>query len=254
MPIANSASNFMYGANEISRVMLGSHEIWTRETPEPIPNPKYITAYKINAEGAITADKQEFEYLYQCVNFLKYYTQGFYQHVVIGELANVTTLYSTFDGCTYLKSLVIPKTVTKVYGKFMNTSIEELVFPDSVTNIGAGDDLLNLRVSKELKRIEFTGKLQVEPDASYVPPPDVSYCPKLKEIILSNGTQRLSKGYWMECTALEEIHIPSSVTRINQTTFSETTALKRIYIAKSKGSISYAPWGAPSGCQVFWTG
>lgn len=55
-------------------------------------------------------------------------------------------------------------------------------------------------------------------------------------------------------TKLKKILIPSTMQTIPETTFTNCTVLETITINKPEGSITGAPWGAPSTTQVVWTG
>ena len=75
----------------------------------------------------------------------------------------------------------------------------------------------------------------------------------LAGISIPNGVEELGKwafGYGN----LASITIPSSITNIDKHAFDGCSLLTNITINKPTDSISGAPWGAPSGCTITWTG
>ena len=54
--------------------------------------------------------------------------------------------------------------------------------------------------------------------------------------------------------SIREIIIPSTVTVIHNTAFSGANNLEKIIINKPEGSITDAPWSAPSSTQIIWNG
>ena len=68
--------------------------------------------------------------------------------------------------------------------------------------------------------------------------------------------QPSSWSIFQNATSLKEIYTPSTFgsNSLDIYAFSGCTALEKIVINKSEGSISRAPWGAPSSCEIIWNG
>ena len=76
----------------------------------------------------------------------------------------------------------------------------------------------------------------------------------LDSINLPEGLLSIGAFCFAACVSLQKITIPSSVTEVGQNSFNGCTVLETITINKPEGSITGAPWGAPSTTQVVWTG
>ena len=98
---------------------------------------------------------------------------------------------NAFDGCTGLKAIKIPDTVTSIGPEaFKNTSITNLTIPDSV---------------KEIDQGAFTN------------------CKKLNYVKLSKSLVKLDYNIFSNCTCLQNITIPKSVKEIETTSISKNT-------------------------------
>ncbi|MBR3095222.1 MAG: leucine-rich repeat protein [Clostridia bacterium] len=105
-----------------------------------------------------------------------------------------------FNGCTELKSLVIPEGVTKVCGFDGCTGLTEIVFPNSVMEIYGFNDCSNLSsVTLPNQLTKIFG---------------FQNCPSLKSVNFPNtlrviGTERAVS--FSGCTSLTDVEIPASV-------------------------------------------
>lgn len=79
-------------------------------------------------------------------------------------------------------------------------------------------------------------------------------CLALANVGLPDGITSIDVFAFAYCKPLEAIEIPNSVKSIGENCFQGCTALETITINKPEGSITGAPWGAPSTTQVVWTG
>ncbi len=116
---------------------------------------------------------------------------------------------SAFSGCTSLKSITIPDSVTSIDGDvFRNcVSLESITIPDSVTSIG--DSV-------------FQG------------------CTSLESITIPDSVANIGSSAFYNCTSLESITIPDSVTSIGDYAFEGCTSLKSVTIPDSVKSIDYS--------------
>lgn len=82
----------------------------------------------------------------------------------------------------------------------------------------------------------------------------LGYCKGLTNIEIPNSVTSIGNSAFNQCTKLPSIKIPSSITSIGGSAFNGCTVLKTITIDKPEGSITGAPWGAPSTTQIIWNG
>lgn len=78
-------------------------------------------------------------------------------------------------------------------------------------------------------------------------------CTGVTSVDIQNTVTKIGSRVFYGCTSLTSITIPSSVTSIDANAFA-SSSLKSITIAKAEGEISGAPWGAPNGCTITYTG
>ena len=76
----------------------------------------------------------------------------------------------------------------------------------------------------------------------------------LTDVTIPNSVTSIEGLAFNYCTALTNVDIPNSVTSIGNNAFYNCTALETITIDKPEGSITGAPWGAPSTTQIIWNG
>ena len=133
--------------------------------------------------------------------------------------------YSINDGkatmCSYSgyqKAIEIPDTyegypVTAIgAGAFeYNTSVEEIILPDSVTELQTD------------KMDKYAGAFK--------------NCYSLKKINIPNGVTAITAGTFYECSSLEEIEIPDSVTSIGTHAFFDCSSLRSVNIPNTVTSI-----------------
>lgn len=82
-----------------------------------------------------------------------------------------------------------------------------------------------------------------------------SGCSLLETVDIMNTQLTTIEGSSFDgCRSLTSIEIPSTITSIGSNAFDGCTNLATITIHKAEGSITGAPWGAPSTTQIIWNG
>ena len=106
-----------------------------------------------------------------------------------------------FNGCSNLKSITIPPSVTTIgTGAFTFTSLTNVEIPSSVNTIGEGA---------------------------------FSACASLASIEISEGVKKICDSAFFCCTSLKSIEIPASVTIIHSRAFQECVSLESISFAEN---------------------
>lgn len=72
----------------------------------------------------------------------------------------------------------------------------------------------------------------------------------LTSVTIPNSVTSIGSNTFSYCTSLESVTIPEGVTSIANSVFSGCKSLKTIYCRFSEGSVSGAPWGAPSSTEI----
>ena len=141
-------------------------------------------------------------------------------------------------GCHFLKSLVIPDSVTNIgdYAFWGCKSLKSLVIPDSVTSIGdyAFDDCTSL------------SSLVIPEGVTSIGHCAFRGCYSLSNIVIPNGVTSIEDCAFSRCKSLVEVVIPDSVTSIGYWAFEGCRSLNDIIIPDSVTSIGY--W-AFEGCR-----
>ena len=139
-------------------------------------------------------------------------------------------------GCHFLKSLVIPDSVTNIgdYAFWGCKSLKSLVIPDSVTSIGdyAFDDCTSL------------SSLVIPEGVTSIGHCAFRGCYSLSNIVIPNGVTSIEDCAFSRCKSLVEVVIPDSVTSIGYWAFEGCRSLNDIIIPDSVTSIGDgAFWG-----------
>ena len=119
-------------------------------------------------------------------------------------------------GCHFLKSLVIPDSVTNIgdYAFWGCTSLKSLVIPDGVTSIG---------------------------DCAFYD------CESLKSLVIPDSVTSIGKSTFLNCKSLKSLVIPDSVTHIGNGAFKACSSLKSLVIPASVGNIIGNPFSGWNG-------
>ena len=134
---------------------------------------------------------------------------------IIGDLA--------FEGCTSLKSITIPDSVTNIgIAAFEGcTSLKSITIPDSVTNIG----MAAFEGCTSLKSITIPDSVTNIGIAAF------KGCTSLKSITIPDSVTNIGMAAFEGCTSLESITIPDSVTSIGKRVFKGCISLESIIIS-----------------------
>ena len=137
--------------------------------------------------------------------------------------------YDAFRGCTSLKSIDIPNSVTSIRRRafFDCRSLNSINIPDSVTLIESGA----FRFCRSLSSINLSNSVTVIRDETFW------YCTSLSSIDIPNSVTRIASQAFRDCTSLRTINIPNSVTSIGNYAFCGCTSLNSINIPNSVTSI-----------------
>ncbi len=163
----------------------------------------------------ITGSGDMFTYGYDAFPWYEYRSN--IKTIIIYGISNISDY--AFCGCSSLKSISIPNSVTSIGDDaFLGcSSLTTITIPDSVTTI--------------------------ENNA-------FSSCTGLKSITIPNSVTSIGDAAFSECSSLTTITIPDSVTTIENYAFSGCTGLKSITIPNSVTTIHF---GAFSGCSSLTT-
>ena len=127
-----------------------------------------------------------------------------------------------FDGCTLLKSVVIPKSVTEIGMRafYRCTNLESVEIPRSVESIGdeAFSDCTSLKSVKMEQGIEAIGNFAF------------SGCTSLNDITIPDGIKDIGAYAFSSCTELRGVTIPSSVKSVGEQAFSGCTLLSGVTV------------------------
>lgn len=77
-------------------------------------------------------------------------------------------------------------------------------------------------------------------------------CSDATEIILNDGLETINEEAFLNEHKIKEIIVPSSVTSIGENAFRGCYSLEKIIINKEEGSLTGAPWDAPTSTEIIW--
>lgn len=129
------------------------------------------------------------------------------------------------DVGTNLKSVAIPKTVTKFERwAFANSHFKSIDIPDSVTEI----ENLCFEYCYHLETVRLPRNLKTIATRVFYD------CKSLKDILIPNGVTHIKYEAFNGCTSLDSIIIPKSVTSIGKGAFAKCTSLRKVVIQSDK--------------------
>ncbi len=153
-----------------------------------------------------------------------------YHTLVVGcknsEIPNNENIISitgyAFEGCTGLKRLIIPDSVTSIGGSAFEgcTGLTTITIPAGVTKIWSG----TFEGCTGLKNVLIKGNISlIDTEAFYG-------CTGLESINMPEGLTEIGLGAFRDCESLEKITIPNSTTYIGRMAFSGCAGLKSLTI------------------------
>ena len=196
--------------------------------------------------------------------------------------SNVTEIGgNAFEGCTSLKSITIPSSVTIIQnaptnkwgsisgGAFFGcVSLSKVIIPSSVSFIGKCafmdcSNLVNISIPNSVTEIEdlaFCGctsltSINIPNSVKKLGGYAFSDCSSLTNVVLPNGLTEIgftdvtggeTGAVFSNCTSLSRITIPNGVTKINNRTFLNCSALASVTIPNSVTAIGSFAF---SGCS-----
>ena len=140
---------------------------------------------------------------------------------IVNVAEGITTIdKQAFKGCTNLKKVILPDSLTTIDDEaFSESGIHEITIPRGVTEIGN-----RAFYESELTKFVDQGNFSEIKNSSFM------NCKLLKEVILSNNIKEIGTSAFWGCESLESITIPNSVTELGSTVFVECKSLKTLTI------------------------
>jgi hypothetical protein len=139
------------------------------------------------------------------------------QKVEFGKNINNIAAYA-FYLCTSLKYVVLPNTITRIYGNAFNRhfSLRMVVFPSTISII---DDYAFAYC--QVARFCLSGN-QATLTGSYI----FQFCQTLPTLIIPSSMSTIPTEFFSKCYALSSVIIPKSVTAINGQAFYDCWGLR----------------------------
>lgn len=150
-----------------------------------------------------------------------------------------------FYSCKKLKHVVLPSTI-KTIGEsafYLASNLASVNIPDGVTTINH-----TAFCGTALTSFKMPDSVSIYGDAV------LSNCESLTTVRISNNLKSVGDMAFTSCSSLVVITIPSNIETIINGTFTRCMSLQTINIDKPDGSITGAPWGAPSTVKINWLG
>ena len=155
----------------------------------------------------------------------------------------ISNIYNFCFLWTGIENINIRESVNSIgRGSFGCTRLKNITLPSSMTK-------LSLQAFYKCKELEYADLSKANITSLEL---TFDGCLMLNKVKLPDTLETIGAGTFKGCTALTEITIPSSVTSIDSTAFSGCNNLKTIIIDKETDSIANAPWGAEKSTTVVW--
>ena len=182
----------------------------------------------------------------------------------------VETLGEVFWACSSVKTIILPKSLKRVYGYSFNffTALQNVILPIDNPNLVLVDGILYSRdrkcliryfpnfrkkdtrfvIPKSVRRIDskaFYECKELEEIIIHDKVLTIGYsafegCKKLKKIVLPKKLKKLEQMTFWHCSSLSEVVLPSALEEIELGTFDSCDSLHSIHLPKSVRKIDSA--------------
>ena len=164
-----------------------------------------------------------------------------------------TITYHAFAGCTSLKKIILPTTVTEIQGDAFGgcTSLESIELPNGLVHLGEKvftgcESLDSLTIPGSVSTLESNSLcgvnglryLNIEEGVQYLSPSCANGCEKLETVILPESLASISNDCFAGDIALKEITLPKAMKVIGNNAFSGCTSLANVIYLGDSASYS----------------
>lgn len=133
------------------------------------------------------------------------------QHVEFPSNIHISILHDDiFKGNTSLESVVIPETVTQIGGFMFDgcTNLKSIKLPDNL------EDMWQYAFTRtSIEEIEIPGTV------SSIIPYTFFSSKKLKKVVINEGTKKILGSAFKDCTGLTDVYLPSTIEHIHEDAF-----------------------------------
>ena len=172
-----------------------------------------------------------------------------------GVTYNVTGIgYRAFHGCSSLKSIIIPNSITSISGGVFweCVSLDSITIPNSVTDIGSyaftwsgiyknesnwENDVLYINDCLIEARYTIAGEYAIKEGTRLIAQAAFIYREELTSVIIPNSVAQISEHAFYGCSLLKYVTIPNTIKSIESCAFYECSSLVSITIPKNVASI-----------------
>ncbi len=199
-----------------------------------------LTCYPPQKDGSVYEVPSSVRVIADC----GFFACNFLESIILHD--EITTIDGAFSLCSSLKSIVIPKGVTRI-GDFTFSdcsSLSEVVFHNNLVSIGQQafvgcKSIMELNLPEGLSEIgEFAFQDCKSLQSVYLPnslkvihPKAFNRCVSLQSVTIQDGLPVI--GGFSDCSALVSIVLPNSITTIGEQAFSGCTGLADINLPES---------------------
>ena len=156
-----------------------------------------------------------------------------------GKVYTVTSIKDFAFDTNYLGSVMIPSSITKLYGLTISTNFT--VSKDNPAFSSLDGVLYDKEKTKVIKAPEkLKGDFVIPESVTSIGKSAFYYCVDLTNIKIPEGVTSIGAGAFSDCSSLTNINIPEGVTSIGESTFSGCGSLTSIKIPEGVTRIGYS--------------
>jgi hypothetical protein len=118
-----------------------------------------------------------------------------------------------FEDCTNLRTINMPSNLKRTGIRILiGTKVTKLVFPESMTEIGCGQDIdnENLPCTCSFSEMKYLREIQFPESLKKIGNNAFSLCPSLKKLTIPDSVEEIGYGAFQE-SGLTEVNIPKSL-------------------------------------------